>query len=67
SENRFGVDLIPGHTYLAIFEDILGAAWSQLRAGDRTGYRQTNWNNHLCILLENKYDLVLYDLGPSLG
>lgn len=67
SENRFGVDLLPGHPYLAIIEDRLGAAWSQLRAGDRPGYRQTNWNNHLCRFLENKYDLVMYDLGPSLG
>lgn len=67
SENRFGVDLLPGHPYFAIIEDRLGAAWGQLRARDRQGFRQTNWNTLLCNHLEGKYDLVMFDLGPSLG
>ena len=67
NENRFGVDLLPGHPYFAIIEDRLGAAWGQLRARDRQGFRQTNWNTLLCNYLEGKYDLVMFDLGPSLG
>ncbi|EDW2259391.1 ParA family protein [Salmonella enterica] len=67
SDNRFGVDLLPGHPYFAIIEDRLGAAWGQLRARDRQGFRQTNWNTLLCDFLSDKYDLVMFDLGPSLG
>lgn len=67
SENRFGVDLLPGHPYFAIIEDRLGVAWGQLRGRDRQGFRQTNWNTLLCNYLEDKYDLVMFDLGPSLG
>ncbi|EPT0356776.1 ParA family protein [unidentified bacterial endosymbiont] len=67
SDNRFGVDLLPGHPYFAIIEDRLGVAWGQLRGRDRQGFRQTNWNTLLCNFLEDKYDLVMFDLGPSLG
>lgn len=67
SDNRFGVDLLPGHPYFAIIEDRLGVAWGQLRGRDRQGFRQTNWNTLLCNYLEDKYDLVMFDLGPSLG
>ncbi len=67
SDNRFGVDLLPGHPYFAIIEDRLGVAWGQLRGRDRQGFRQTNWNTLLCDYLEDKYDLVMFDLGPSLG
>ncbi|HBL7051330.1 TPA: ParA family protein, partial [Enterobacter cloacae] len=67
SDNRFGVDLLPGHPYFAIIEDRLGVAWGQLRGRERQGFRQTNWNTLLCNYLEDKYDLVMFDLGPSLG
>ncbi|MHB2054674.1 ParA family protein [Pantoea dispersa] len=66
-DNRFGVDLLPGHPFLAMIEDNLGAAWSLLKGGARQGFRQTNWNTLLCAYLNDKYDLVIYDLGPSLG
>jgi cellulose biosynthesis protein BcsQ len=65
--NRFGVDLLAGHPHFAIIEDRLGAAWQQLRARDTQGFRQTNWNNLLREALQDRYDLAMYDLGPSLG
>lgn len=67
SENRFQVDLIPGHPALSIIEDRLGAAWHSLKGGDLGGIRQTNWSTALCKVMRNRYDLVFFDLGPSLG
>ena len=65
--NRFNVDLLPGHPHFAIIEDRLGLAWQMLRARDKQGFRQTNWNTALCASLQDKYDLAIFDLGPSLG
>jgi len=66
-DNRFSVDLLPGHPHFAIIEDRLGHAWGQVRAREKLGFRQTNWNTFLTNYLQDKYDLVIYDLGPSLG
>jgi cellulose biosynthesis protein BcsQ len=65
--NRFGIDLLPGHPGFAIIEDRLGYAWNMVRAKDKGGFRQTNWNSVLLDAVSNDYDLVFYDLGPSLG
>jgi cellulose biosynthesis protein BcsQ len=67
ASNRFKVDLLAGHPHFAIIEDRLGLAWSMLRARDKQGFRQTNWNTLLCASLADKYDLAIFDLGPSLG
>lgn len=67
SQNRFKVDLIPGHPALSIVEDRLGAAWHSLKGGDLGGIRQTNWSTSLCRVLAPMYDIVFFDLGPSLG
>jgi cellulose biosynthesis protein BcsQ len=67
SENRFDVDLIPGHPSFSIIEDRLGAAWHDLQGGDLGGIRKTNWNTFLREKIKDRYDFVLYDLGPSLG
>jgi cellulose biosynthesis protein BcsQ len=67
STNRFNVDLIPGHPGFSVIEDRLGAAWHELKGGDLGGIRKTNWNSFLCRKLSNSYDLVFFDLGPSLG
>jgi cellulose biosynthesis protein BcsQ len=66
-ENRFQIDLIPGHPTLSIIEDRLGAAWHSLKGGDLGGIRQTNWSTAVCRLLADQYDIVFFDLGPSLG
>jgi len=64
--NRFGVDLIPGDPSMSIIEDLLGKWWSDGTGGDLGALRRTNWAS---LLLEaySDYDLVLFDLGPSLG
>lgn len=67
SRNRFGTDVLPGHPGLSIIEDRLGAAWHELLGGDIGGIRKTNWNTALAASLSDRYDVVLYDLGPSLG
>ena len=67
SKNRFGVDVLPGHPGFSVIEDRLGAAWHELLGGDIGGIRKTNWNTALTKMLEDKYDVVFFDLGPSLG
>ncbi len=67
SRNRFSVDVLPGHPGLSIVEDRLGAAWHDLLGGDIGGIRKSNWNTALATALRERYDVVLYDLGPSLG
>lgn len=65
--NRFKTDLIPGHPSMSIIEDSLSDAWSEVRGRAIRGYRITNWCHQLLSSLEGKYDLVVFDVGPSLG
>lgn len=67
NDNRFSVDLLPGHPQLALLEDRLSQAWLQLSGGDVGGARQTNWNTQLCTAIAADYDLTFFDVGPSLG
>jgi len=66
-ENRFHTDLIPGHPNMSVIEDKLSDAWSDVRARDVGGYRITNWCHQLLQSLEGQYDIVVFDVGPSLG
>jgi len=65
--NRFAVDLIPGHPKVALLEDKLSRNWGEFVGGDVGGARVTNWNTQLLSRLEGHYDLVIFDIGPSLG
>ena len=67
SSNRFRIDLVPGHPRVALLEDQLSQAWVNFGGGDVGGARRTNWNSQLLMLLEGRYDLVFFDVGPSLG
>jgi cellulose biosynthesis protein BcsQ len=67
SETRFNVDLIPGNPKFSVIEDRLGSAWHELLGGDVGGIRKTNWNTFLIEKIKNNYDLIFYDLSPSLG
>ena len=67
SSTRFGFDLLPGHPRLALLEDRLSQSWASFSAGDFAGARQTNWCTQLVQRLGKKYDLILIDVGPSLG
>lgn len=65
--NRFRTDLIPGHPNMSVVEDKLSDAWSDVRRRDPGGYRVTNWCHQLVDSLGDKYDFVVFDVGPSLG
>lgn len=65
--HRFGCDLIAGHPSFSFLEDHLSLAWAQVAAGDIGGYRKTNWARSLCTQVAQQYDVVLFDVGPSLG
>lgn len=65
-ENRFGVDLLPGDPSMSITEDLLGKWWSDSSGGDLGALRKTNWAT-LLLSEYSQYDLVVFDLGPSLG
>lgn len=67
SLNRFKVDLIAGHPNLSFLEDKLSAAWTDLSGGGIGGYRKTNWARSLVNKHAQSYDVVLFDVGPSLG
>lgn len=65
--NRFGVYLLPGHPQVALLEDLLSQNWTQFVGGGLGGARVTNWNTQLLRALEAQYDLIIFDVGPSLG
>src|ERR1039458_6788382 len=67
SANRFGTDLLAGHPRLSIVEDILSLAWSEAAGGNIGGLRKSNWCASLCSSLADKYDVIFFDIGPSLG
>jgi cellulose biosynthesis protein BcsQ len=67
SENRFGVDLLPGHPRLSAVEDVLSRAWTDLTASKIGGYRITFWLSAFLKSIEARYDYVFIDVGPSLG
>ncbi|MCL2778687.1 MAG: ParA family protein [Polyangiaceae bacterium] len=65
--NRFGVSVLPGHPQIALLEDQLSQGWTNLIGGNLGGARVSNWNTHLLCNIQPKYDLIVYDVGPSLG
>lgn len=67
NQNRFNVSLIAGHPKLSIIEDKLSESWQQLLSGDLGGIRKSNWNTSLAEKVKDDFDIVFYDLGPSLG
>ncbi len=67
AQNRFRVDLLPGHPRLSLIEDKLSVAWNEVKAREIAGLRKTNWFYFLSQSLSDKYDLAIIDVGPSLG
>jgi cellulose biosynthesis protein BcsQ len=65
--NRFGISVLPGHPHIALLEDRLSTNWTQFMGADLGGARVSNWNTQLLSHLKKQYDLVVYDVGPSLG
>jgi len=67
SRNRFRVDLIPGHPRVALLEDLLSQSWAEFSGGIIGGARKSNWAYELCHQVAENYDIILFDVGPSLG
>jgi cellulose biosynthesis protein BcsQ len=65
--NSFGISVLPGHPHIALLEDRLSTNWTQFMGADLGGARVSNWNSQLLCQLKPQYDLILYDVGPSLG
>lgn len=65
--NRFGISILPGHPDIAILEDTLSSNWSSFLGESLGGARVSNWNTQLLAQLRPEYDLIIYDVGPSLG
>lgn len=62
---RFAVDVLPGHPFLALLEDVLSESWGQFAGGILGAARRTHWVAQLVAAAD--YDLVVFDVGPSLG
>lgn len=67
SSNRYKTDLIPGHPRMSIIEDRLSEGWSKVRGRDIGGFRITNWAHMLVSQYKDRYDYIVFDVGPSLG
>jgi cellulose biosynthesis protein BcsQ len=65
--NRFGISVLPGHPHIALLEDRLSTHWTQFMGADLGGARVSNWNTQLLSQIKSQYDLIVYDVGPSLG
>lgn len=65
--NRFGVDILPGHPRMSIVEDLLSRSWAEGIGGELGGLRKTNWSTALIAHYSAEYDVIIFDLGPSLG
>lgn len=63
---NFKVDVIPGDPRLALTEDLLASDWGGARAGDVRGIRTNLVFTELLSRLQD-YDLVFFDVSPSLG
>ena len=62
----FKVDVIPGDPRLALTEDLLARDWGDAKAGEIRGVRTSLVFSELLSRL-SKYDLVMFDVSPSLG
>ncbi len=63
---RFGVDVLPGDPRLALTEDLLAKDWGAAIGGDARGMRTTLMFAELMKRCDD-YDVVFFDVGPSLG
>ncbi len=52
---------------VALLEDVLSQNWTQFLGGSLGGARVTNWNTQLLRNISHDYNLIIYDVGPSLG
>lgn len=63
----FGLDLIVGNTKLSVMEDFLSSDWIYGKGGDLRGLKTTLLIKDFLNKIQDKYDYVFFDVGPSLG
>ncbi|MEA9553099.1 AAA family ATPase [Xanthomonas campestris] len=64
----FNVDIVPGDPKFSLAEDFLAKDWLDAIAGDERGLRTTFFfRNLISWARSDGYDLVFFDMGPSLG
>lgn len=63
----FGPDLILGDTSFSMAEDFLSREWVEAVHGGMRALKTTYVFRDLFHKLEDKYDIIFIDLGPSLG
>lgn len=64
---RFEIDVLLGHPSLSLHEDTLSSSWEGTLRGDLGSARRTHWIQRVVESADSKYDIVLIDVGPSLG
>ena len=65
--DKFGGDVILGDTRLAILEDFLSSDWIDGKTGEHRGLQTTFVFKDLLLKLQEQYDYIFFDVGPSLG
>lgn len=65
--DNFGFDVIIGDPRLALKEDLLAQDWRDAKAGGTRGLRTTFLFYDLIARASKNYDLIFFDMGPSLG
>jgi len=63
---EFKVDVLAGDPKLALTEDLLAKDWADAKGGDVRGIRTNLVFSQLLGRL-NKYDIIFFDVSPSLG
>lgn len=63
----FDVDVILGDTRMSIIEDFLSKEWIDSTTGDPRALKSTFVMKDLLLKLNEKYDYIFFDVGPSLG
>lgn len=63
----FDVDVIMGDTQMSIIEDFLSKEWLDSINGDPRALKSTYVIKDLLYKLNNEYDYIFFDVGPSLG
>ncbi len=64
---NFGVDLVVGDTRLALIEDFLSGEWTDTSKAIQRSIKTVCFLKKLYIDLNDEYDFVFIDIGPSLG